>query len=156
MFLKTIVQSKLDGAIRKNPATQDATDEAVQFFTGTEYYTTPVPSKLLHATPPHGQIITHRSAEPQKSVIHCTGHLGVLERKRRTRSSERACADCWSQWCRSLVLQIPGVRKVKAMQLLQRFPSIHQLCGASVHELEPIVGQATTQHITAFFHNQFT
>uniref|UniRef100_A0A8C1R743 DisA/LigA helix-hairpin-helix motif domain-containing protein n=1 Tax=Cyprinus carpio TaxID=7962 RepID=A0A8C1R743_CYPCA len=81
---------------------------------------------------------------------------GFLERKRRTRSSERASADCWSQWCRSLVLQIPGVGKVKAMQLLQRFPSIHQLCGASVYELEPIVGQATTQHITAFFHNQFT
>ncbi|XP_059391756.1 Fanconi anemia core complex-associated protein 24 [Carassius carassius] len=56
----------------------------------------------------------------------------------------------------SLILQIPGVGKVKAIQLLQRFPSIHQLCGASVHELEPIVGQATAQHITAFFHNQFT
>uniref|UniRef100_A0A671L8S2 Fanconi anemia core complex-associated protein 24 pseudonuclease domain-containing protein n=1 Tax=Sinocyclocheilus anshuiensis TaxID=1608454 RepID=A0A671L8S2_9TELE len=52
--------------------------------------------------------------------------------------------------------QIPGVGKVKAMQLLQRFPSIHQLSGASVHELEPIVGQATAQHITAFFHKQFT
>ncbi|KAL0154555.1 hypothetical protein M9458_048818, partial [Cirrhinus mrigala] len=56
----------------------------------------------------------------------------------------------------NLVQQIPGVGKVKAMQLLQRFPSIHQLCGASVHELEPIVGQATAQHITAFFHKQFT
>ncbi|XP_051739596.1 Fanconi anemia core complex-associated protein 24 [Ctenopharyngodon idella] len=56
----------------------------------------------------------------------------------------------------SLVQQIPGVGKVKAMLLLQRFPSIHQLSRASVHELEPIVGQATAQHITAFFHNQFT
>uniref|UniRef100_A0A8C2BSI6 FA core complex associated protein 24 n=1 Tax=Cyprinus carpio TaxID=7962 RepID=A0A8C2BSI6_CYPCA len=56
----------------------------------------------------------------------------------------------------SLVQQIPGVGKVKAMQLLQRFPSIHQLSGASVHDLEPIVGQATAQHITAFFHKQFT
>uniref|UniRef100_A0A673NR69 FA core complex associated protein 24 n=1 Tax=Sinocyclocheilus rhinocerous TaxID=307959 RepID=A0A673NR69_9TELE len=56
----------------------------------------------------------------------------------------------------SLVLQIPGIGKVKVMQLLQRFPSIHQLSGASVHELEPIVEQATAQHITAFFHNQFT
>ncbi|CAM4735362.1 hypothetical protein PO909_021226 [Leuciscus waleckii] len=56
----------------------------------------------------------------------------------------------------SLVQQIPGVGKVKAMLLLQKFPSIHQLSGASVHELEPIVGQATAQQITAFFHNQFT
>lgn len=56
----------------------------------------------------------------------------------------------------SLVQQIPGVGKVKAMLLLQRFPSIHHLSRASVHELEPIVGQATAQHITVFFHNQFT
>uniref|UniRef100_A0A672LTG6 Fanconi anemia core complex-associated protein 24-like n=1 Tax=Sinocyclocheilus grahami TaxID=75366 RepID=A0A672LTG6_SINGR len=56
----------------------------------------------------------------------------------------------------SLVPQIPGIGKVKAMQLLQRFPSIHQLSGASVHEQEPIMEQATAQHITAFFHNQFT
>ncbi|XP_051548377.1 Fanconi anemia core complex-associated protein 24-like isoform X1 [Myxocyprinus asiaticus] len=56
----------------------------------------------------------------------------------------------------SLVQQIPGVGKVKAMLLLQQFPSIHQLCRASVQELEAVVGQTTAQHITAFFHNQFT
>ncbi|XP_043084090.1 Fanconi anemia core complex-associated protein 24 isoform X1 [Puntigrus tetrazona] len=56
----------------------------------------------------------------------------------------------------SLVLQIPGVGKVKATQLLQRFPSIHQLCGAPLRELEPIVGQATAQHIATFFHSRFT
>ncbi|XP_067292800.1 Fanconi anemia core complex-associated protein 24 [Pseudorasbora parva] len=55
-----------------------------------------------------------------------------------------------------LVQQIPGVGKVKAMLLLQRFPSIHQLGSASAHELEPIVGQATAQHITAFFNSPFT
>ncbi|KAI7811641.1 Fanconi anemia core complex-associated protein 24 [Triplophysa rosa] len=56
----------------------------------------------------------------------------------------------------NLVQQIPGVGKVKAMLLLQQFPSIHRLSSASVNELEPIVGQSTAQQITAFFHNQFT
>ncbi|XP_065147306.1 Fanconi anemia core complex-associated protein 24 isoform X2 [Paramisgurnus dabryanus] len=56
----------------------------------------------------------------------------------------------------NLVQQIPGVGKVKAMLLLQTFPSIYELSGASVDELEPIVGQSTAQNITAFFHTQFT
>ncbi|XP_035645902.1 Fanconi anemia core complex-associated protein 24-like [Oncorhynchus keta] len=53
----------------------------------------------------------------------------------------------------SLVQQIPGVGKVKAMALLQRYSSIHQLCNAGTHELEHIVGQATAQHIRNFFHD---
>lgn len=52
----------------------------------------------------------------------------------------------------ALVQQIPGVGKVKALVLLQHFSSIHQLCNAGMHELEPIVGQATAQHIHGFFH----
>ncbi|CDQ65339.1 unnamed protein product [Oncorhynchus mykiss] len=53
----------------------------------------------------------------------------------------------------SLVQQIPGVGKVKAMALLQHYSSIHQLCNAGTHELEHIVGQATAQHIRNFFHD---
>lgn len=52
----------------------------------------------------------------------------------------------------ALVQQIPGVGKVKAMALLQRYSSIHQLSQASVKDFEPIVGQATAQHIWGFFH----
>lgn len=53
----------------------------------------------------------------------------------------------------NLVQQIPGVGKVKAMVLLQHFSSIQKICNVSVEELEPVVGQATAQHIWAFFHD---
>ncbi|XP_021095300.1 Fanconi anemia core complex-associated protein 24 isoform X3 [Heterocephalus glaber] len=49
------------------------------------------------------------------------------------------------------VQQIPGVGKVKALLLLQKFPSIQQLSNASIQELEPVVGQAVAQHIHVFF-----
>ncbi|XP_012502483.1 PREDICTED: Fanconi anemia-associated protein of 24 kDa [Propithecus coquereli] len=49
------------------------------------------------------------------------------------------------------VQQIPGVGKVKAPLLLQKFPSIQQLSNASVQELEPVVGHAAAQQIHAFF-----
>lgn len=49
------------------------------------------------------------------------------------------------------VQQIPGVGKVKAPLLLQKFPSIQQLSNASIQELEPVVGPAVAQHIHAFF-----
>ncbi|KYO32595.1 Fanconi anemia core complex-associated protein 24 isoform X1 [Alligator mississippiensis] len=49
------------------------------------------------------------------------------------------------------VQQIPGVGKTKALLLLQRFGSIHQLCNASVQELEQVVGQTVAQQIYAFF-----
>ncbi|KAL0968591.1 hypothetical protein UPYG_G00268940 [Umbra pygmaea] len=51
----------------------------------------------------------------------------------------------------SLVQQIPGVGRIKAVALLQRYSSIHQLCNAETQDLEPIVGQATAQHICNFF-----
>lgn len=56
----------------------------------------------------------------------------------------------------NLIQQIPGVGKVKAMALLQHFPSIHKISNVSVKELEPVVGQATAQHIWAFFHEILT
>ncbi|XP_014424975.1 Fanconi anemia core complex-associated protein 24 isoform X3 [Pelodiscus sinensis] len=48
------------------------------------------------------------------------------------------------------VQQIPGVGKTKALLLLQQFVSIHQLCNASVQDLELVVGQAIAQQIHAF------
>ncbi|XP_077425193.1 Fanconi anemia core complex-associated protein 24 [Vanacampus margaritifer] len=50
------------------------------------------------------------------------------------------------------VQQVPGVGRVKALALLERFSSIHQLCNATVAELEAIVGQAAAQNIHMFFH----
>ncbi|XP_036131808.1 Fanconi anemia core complex-associated protein 24 isoform X2 [Molossus molossus] len=49
------------------------------------------------------------------------------------------------------VQQIPGVGKVKAPLLLQKFPSIQQLSNASIQELEQVVGPAVAQQIYAFF-----
>ncbi|XP_059522997.1 Fanconi anemia core complex-associated protein 24 isoform X2 [Myotis daubentonii] len=49
------------------------------------------------------------------------------------------------------VQQIPGVGKIKASLLLQKFPSIQQLSNASIQELEQVVGQAAAQQIHAFF-----
>lgn len=49
------------------------------------------------------------------------------------------------------VQQIPGVGKVKAPLLLQKFPSIQQLSNASIQELESVVGQVVAQQIHAFF-----
>lgn len=49
------------------------------------------------------------------------------------------------------VQQIPGIGKIKAPLLLQKFPSIQQLSNASIQELEPVVGQAAAQQIHAFF-----
>ncbi|NXH71122.1 FAP24 protein, partial [Hydrobates tethys] len=48
------------------------------------------------------------------------------------------------------VQQIPGVGKTKALLLLQQFGSIHQLCNASVKELELVVGQTAAQQIYSF------
>ncbi|XP_008054825.1 Fanconi anemia core complex-associated protein 24 isoform X1 [Carlito syrichta] len=49
------------------------------------------------------------------------------------------------------VQQIPGVGKVKAPLLLQKFPSIQQLSNASIPELAQVVGQAVAQQIHTFF-----
>ncbi|KAJ8002841.1 hypothetical protein DPEC_G00163160 [Dallia pectoralis] len=55
----------------------------------------------------------------------------------------------------SLVQQIPGVGKVKAVALLQHYSSVIQLCNAETCELETIVGQATAQSIHNFFQKPF-
>lgn len=40
---------------------------------------------------------------------------------------------------------------MKAVLLLQKFPSIQQLSNASVPDLEPVVGPAVAQHVHGFF-----
>lgn len=52
----------------------------------------------------------------------------------------------------TLVQQVPGVGRVKALTLIQNFPSVQELSNASPSELEPIVGQASAQQIHNFFH----
>uniref|UniRef100_A0A8D0DUS7 FA core complex associated protein 24 n=1 Tax=Salvator merianae TaxID=96440 RepID=A0A8D0DUS7_SALMN len=47
--------------------------------------------------------------------------------------------------------QIPGVGKTKALLLLKQFQSLHQLCNASIQELEQVVGRALAQQIHTFF-----
>lgn len=54
-----------------------------------------------------------------------------------------------------MVQLIPGVGKVKAVALLERFPSIYELNNASVQELESVVGHAAAQRIWGFFHSPF-
>ncbi|XP_015743405.1 Fanconi anemia core complex-associated protein 24 isoform X1 [Python bivittatus] len=49
------------------------------------------------------------------------------------------------------VQQIPGVGKTKALLLLENFGNLHQLCNASVQELERIVGHSLAQQIHTFF-----
>ncbi|XP_077144774.1 Fanconi anemia core complex-associated protein 24 isoform X1 [Ranitomeya variabilis] len=49
------------------------------------------------------------------------------------------------------VQRIPGVGRVKALQLLQYFPSIQQLSNASQKELEAVVGRGIAGNIYSFF-----
>lgn len=50
-----------------------------------------------------------------------------------------------------VVLQVPGVGRVKALALLKHFSSLQQLCNAAPSQLEPIVGQAAALLIHHFF-----
>ncbi|XP_015252765.1 PREDICTED: Fanconi anemia core complex-associated protein 24 [Cyprinodon variegatus] len=56
----------------------------------------------------------------------------------------------------AMVQQIPGVGKVRAVTLMQNFPSIQEISNASPAELEPLVGQASAQQIHSFFHAHLT
>ncbi|KAM9301769.1 Fanconi anemia core complex-associated protein 24 [Gastrophryne carolinensis] len=49
------------------------------------------------------------------------------------------------------VQQIPGVGRVKALQLLQVFPSIQQLSNASLAQLESVIGKGGASSVHAFF-----
>ncbi|XP_012665993.1 Fanconi anemia core complex-associated protein 24 isoform X2 [Otolemur garnettii] len=80
------------------------------------------------------QLVEEQIKEPSKNS---------LLRKKRSPLSELSLL--------RTVQQIPGVGKVKAPLLLQKFPSLQQLSNASVQELEQVVGQAAAQQIHTFF-----
>uniref|UniRef100_G1R7X5 Fanconi anemia core complex-associated protein 24 pseudonuclease domain-containing protein n=1 Tax=Nomascus leucogenys TaxID=61853 RepID=G1R7X5_NOMLE len=72
------------------------------------------------------QLVQEQTKEPSKNPL--------LRKKRALLLSEPSLL--------RTVQQIPGVGKVKAPLLLQKFPSIQQLSNASIGELEQVVGQA--------------
>lgn len=80
------------------------------------------------------QLVQEQTREPSKNPFL---------RKKRSRLSEFSLVQT--------VQQIPGVGKVKAPLLLQKFPSIQQLSNASIQELEEVVGRAVAQQIHTFF-----
>ncbi|XP_062032656.1 Fanconi anemia core complex-associated protein 24 isoform X2 [Lepus europaeus] len=80
------------------------------------------------------QLVQEQTKEPSKNPFL---------RKKRTQFSE--------PYLLRTVQQIPGVGKVKAPLLLQKFPTLQQLSNASIPELEPVVGPAVAQQIHAFF-----
>uniref|UniRef100_A0A8C4RZP6 DisA/LigA helix-hairpin-helix motif domain-containing protein n=1 Tax=Erpetoichthys calabaricus TaxID=27687 RepID=A0A8C4RZP6_ERPCA len=94
---------------------------------------------------------THRQHEKETDA-----HTQALEE-----SKEHYHNSFLSKCCRSvlepdilgLIQKIPGVGKVKALALLQQFPSIQQLSNARTEELEAIVGQTIAQQIKIFFMN---
>ncbi|KAL4667025.1 hypothetical protein H8959_005714 [Pygathrix nigripes] len=81
------------------------------------------------------QLVQEQTKEPSKNPL--------LRKKRALLLSEPSLL--------RTVQQIPGVGKVKAPLLLQKFPSIQQLSNASIRELEQVVGQAVAKQIHAFF-----
>ncbi|XP_053304885.1 Fanconi anemia core complex-associated protein 24 [Spea bombifrons] len=89
----------------------------------------------------------------QSEAAQLIAHL-VHERSNE-RSSNPFCGGRQFQASEANILQtvqtIPGVGKVKALQLLQRFPSLQRLSAASVSQLEAIVGRSTASRIHAFF-----
>lgn len=54
----------------------------------------------------------------------------------------------------AVVLKVPGVGRVKALALLEKFSSIHEICNATPEQLQPVVGQASAKHIHDFFHGE--
>ncbi|XP_045387715.1 Fanconi anemia core complex-associated protein 24 isoform X2 [Lemur catta] len=80
------------------------------------------------------QLVQEQTKEPSKNPFR---------RKKRAPLSELSLL--------RTVQRIPGVGKVKAPLLLQKFPSIQRLSHASVRELEPVAGRAAAEQIHAFF-----
>ncbi|XP_061532897.1 Fanconi anemia core complex-associated protein 24 [Phycodurus eques] len=77
-------------------------------------------------------------------MVHADGKENPL--RRRSRSGPRDAPVL------AAVRRVPGVGRVKAPALLERFSSIRQLCNATVAELEAAVGRAAALNIHAFFH----
>lgn len=80
------------------------------------------------------QLVQEQTREPSRNPFL---------RKKRSMLSESSLVQT--------VQQIPGVGKVKAPLLLQKFPSIQQLSNASTQELEEVVGRTVAHQVHAFF-----
>ncbi|XP_049642627.1 Fanconi anemia core complex-associated protein 24 [Suncus etruscus] len=119
----------------------EKTQMSVQYFPAVQKFTVldlgmvllPVADQM-EAASLISQFVLEQTKEPSKNP---------LLRKKRAQISE-ACL-------LRTVQQIPGIGKVKAPLLLQKFPSIQQLSCASLQELESVVGQAAAQQIHDFF-----
>uniref|UniRef100_A0A3B5KP27 Uncharacterized protein n=1 Tax=Xiphophorus couchianus TaxID=32473 RepID=A0A3B5KP27_9TELE len=55
----------------------------------------------------------------------------------------------------TLIQQIPGVGRIKALTLMHNFPSLKEISNASPAELEAVVGEGSAQQIHSFFHVNF-
>ncbi|XP_032403363.1 Fanconi anemia core complex-associated protein 24 [Xiphophorus hellerii] len=55
----------------------------------------------------------------------------------------------------TLIQQIPGVGRIKALTLMHNFPSLKEISNASPTELEAVVGEGSAQQIHSFFHVNF-
>ncbi|OXB67762.1 hypothetical protein ASZ78_010364 [Callipepla squamata] len=88
------------------------------------------------------------------SVITCFRKLKRVREQSKDHSSNpflrKQCSQLAEASVFRTVQQIPGVGKTKALLLLQQFGSIHQICNASVRELELVVGQTVAKQIHAF------
>lgn len=99
-------------------------------------------------------LINHIPPPPALSECHVKCYLSQVHgESKQNPFCRRSTARLLDPVVLNLVQQIPGVGKVKAMALLKRFSSIHMISNVSAEELEPVVGQATAQHIWAFFHD---
>ncbi|XP_028306338.1 Fanconi anemia core complex-associated protein 24 isoform X2 [Gouania willdenowi] len=64
----------------------------------------------------------------------------------------RSAGRLWDPLVLSVVQQLPGVGRVKALALLKNFSSLQQICNAAPAALEPVVGQSVAEQIHGFFH----
>ncbi|CAL8260131.1 unnamed protein product [Merluccius merluccius] len=77
----------------------------------------------------------------------------VLSEGRDNPFRKRSVARLYEPQLLLLLQQIPGVGGVKASALLHSFSSLQEICSARLPQLEPLVGQASAQHILSFLHN---
>lgn len=92
---------------------------------------------------------------PDADLPTCSAHLQVHGEGRDDPFRRRTSCQLLDPLVLAVVQQVPGVGRVKALALLQHFPSIQQLSAAAPVELEPLVGHAAAQQIHTFFHKAF-
>lgn len=91
------------------------------------------------------------------NLVICHIYLSIPQVHNESREnpfSRRASSQLLDPLVLALVQQVPGVGRVKALALLQHFSSLHQLCSATLEQLEPVVGQSVAHQIHNFFHQR--